>query len=82
MMMIKPRRIQPNTGAIIPVNVLDTSKSSLDDLFHRFVDFIDAKTTVAKRCSFSLLCNIAMSSSNGVPFVSFLILKAKAKVSK
>ena len=49
MMMIKPKRIQPNTGAIIPVNVLDTSKSSLDDLFHRFVDFIDAKTTVAKR---------------------------------
>lgn len=41
-MMIKPSRIQPNTGAIIPTNTLDTSQSSLDDLFHRFVAFIDA----------------------------------------
>ena len=48
MMMIKPKRIQPNTGAIIPVNVLDTSKSSLDDLFHWFVDFIDATPSTVR----------------------------------
>ena len=54
MMMIKPKRIQPNTGAIIPVNVLDTSKSSLDDLFHRFVDFIDATPSTVRTYRASL----------------------------
>ena len=54
MMMIKPSRIQPNTGAVIPVNALDTSKSGLDDLFHRFVAFIDATPSTVRTYRASL----------------------------
>lgn len=51
-MMIKPSRIQPTTGAIIPTNTLDTS--SLDDLFNRFVVFIDATPNTIRTYKTSL----------------------------